>query len=260
MTEPSSGYEETSIGCWTVRRYREVGSTQDVAASLPAWNAVFADSQTAGRGQWKRRFTSDPGGCYLTAVLPFAGGPAQWRGFALAVGWAVVASLRAKSVARMRLRWPNDLMIGDRKVGGILCNQGRPDTLCVGLGLNVTNRPWLEDPGLEPIAGRLADHAPPERLGFPEISRTLLNAIRLAEMTFSRRGLEGLAGTLNECWGQPREVRLELAPGSPGTEVSGRFLGIRPDGDLLLAGADGKASVVRAHQVLRLLELQPVRT
>jgi BirA family biotin operon repressor/biotin-[acetyl-CoA-carboxylase] ligase len=242
------------VGDWTLRRYGTIASTQDAAAALPCWTVVTAEIQTAGRGQWQRRFASDRGGLYLTAVLPFEGGALLWRGFALAVGWTIASHFSTKAIARLRLRWPNDLMIGDRKVGGILITQGKPDTLCVGLGLNVRNRPWLQDPGLEATACRLADFAKEEKLGFGFLSETLLEAMRAAHANFSRSGLGGFVDALNQSWGGAREVRLEMAHGAPSSEVFGRFQGILPNGDLLLENSDGENISVRAHLVSRLCE------
>ena len=247
-------FEEQAAGGWTVRRYGTVPSTQDIAAGLPAWCAAVAECQSAGRGQWQRAFTSDPGGLYLTAVLPFDGDGARWRGFALAVGWAVVGAFREQAIGRLRLRWPNDLMIGDRKVGGVLVSQGKPDTLCVGLGLNVRNRPWEREPGLGEVACRLADFARDEQLGTDLLARTTLGAIRAAYVRFSHGGLSGFVEELNQSWGTAREVRLELAAGAPTPELSGRFRGILPNGDLLLENAAGTRIAVRSHLVRRLHE------
>jgi BirA family transcriptional regulator, biotin operon repressor / biotin---[acetyl-CoA-carboxylase] ligase len=253
-TDAFGEFERASVAGWAVRRYGTIASTQDAAASLPPWSAATAEIQTAGRGQWQRSFTSDRGGLYLTAVLPYDGNAARWRGFALAVGLAVVSNFRAQSVADLRLRWPNDLMVGGRKAGGILVSQAKPDTLCVGLGLNVNNRPWLEDPGLEAACCRLADVAPGHKLDFRQLSQLLLGAIRAAYVGFSLRGLGGIVDRLNECWGGARDVRVERAPESPEPEISGRFVGVLADGDLILADSLGRRTVVRAHLVKRLRE------
>ena len=253
-TCPFGVFTQAVIGGWTLRRFGTIASTQDVAAALPPWTAVAAESQTAGRGQWQRPFTSDRGGFYLTAVLPFDGDALRWRGFALAAGWAIASGFQRRAIACLRLRWPNDLMIGDRKVGGILINQGRPDTLCVGLGLNVTNQPWLQDPGLLSTACRLADFTRAEQLGFDALSEAVLEAVRSAHGSFSQGGLPAIAGALNHCWGEPREVRLEMAHGAPTPEISGLFRGILPGGDLLLEDSAGQRFEVRAHLVKRLRE------
>ena len=137
---------------WSVEHFPVLTTTQLFARNRPAWSVVTADVQTAGRGQRERSFVSDPGGLYLTAVLPFDGDSAGWRGFALAVGSSVRHALGRLGMGDLRLRWPNDLMIGSRKVGGILVEQGQSHTLLVGLGLNVINRPWAKDPALRKVA------------------------------------------------------------------------------------------------------------
>ena len=250
---PGAFGQETIAG-WNVLRFGSVPSTQDIGATLPPWNAAVAELQTAGRGQWKRTFTSDRGGFYMTAVLPFDGDAMLWRGFALAVGWAVVSTFRAQGIAPLRLRWPNDLMIGGRKAGGILVSQGASNTICVGLGFNVRNRPWLREPALESGACRLADFAPAGRLGFETLAPALLDAVRLAYLSFSLRGLGGLADLLNQSWGPARTVRLEMAEGAPASEIRGTFRGILPDGDLLLDDPAGGSFPVKAHLVRRLHE------
>jgi BirA family biotin operon repressor/biotin-[acetyl-CoA-carboxylase] ligase len=253
-TGTSAEFEQVLVSGWVVRRYGAVASTQDVAAQLPGWTAVIAASQAAGRGQWQRSFTSDPGGLYLTAVLPFEGGGASWRGFALVAGLAIATRLGALGIAALRLRWPNDLMIGDRKVGGLLVSQGRRDTLCVGLGLNVHNRPWLLERSLEATACRLADFAREDQLGLDSLTGALLGAIRQANENFQLRGLSGCVDELNQCWGGARDVRLELAEGAPTRELSGLFQGILSNGDLRLQVSSGGSVVVRSHWVKRLEE------
>jgi BirA family biotin operon repressor/biotin-[acetyl-CoA-carboxylase] ligase len=235
---------------WTVRSQPTVPSTQALARGCPAWTAIVARAQTAGCGQAARSFVSDEGGLYLTAVLPFSGDASGTRGFALAVGWAVRETLRRVGVRRLRLRWPNDLMVGPRKVGGILVEQDGRDTLLVGLGLNVTNRPWLVDPALGAVAGRLADAVEggvlPERERLVEL---ILRAIRVA------RRLAGFAPVLNRCWGRPRGVELDPVTGVVLPASAGRFHGIDEDGRVLLWTGAAGLTAIPAHQIGRLREV-----
>ena len=241
---------------WTIEHQDSVGSTQTLARGRPAWSAVVAGEQTAGRGQATRSFTSDPGGLYVTAVLPYAGDPLETRGFALAVGWALRESLQRMGVKDLRLRWPNDLMIGPRKVGGILVEQGGPDTLLVGVGLNVTNRPWLAEPALQAIAGRLADAAVDRPLPeMEELATEVLQAIRMAHETFARDRLEGFAARLNDCWGPVNEVVLEPAGGVQRASVQVWFRGIDHDGRVLVRFPEGKTVAIPAHEIGRLREV-----
>jgi BirA family biotin operon repressor/biotin-[acetyl-CoA-carboxylase] ligase len=240
---------------WVVTHHVAVPTTQALARDLPAWSAVWADEQTAGRGQAERTFVSDPGGLYLTAVLPYAGDAFAARGFALAVGWAVRMALCRVGIRQLRLRWPNDLLVGAAKVGGILVEQGGPHTLLVGLGLNVTNCPWVTDPALQGMAGRLADAGSgqplPER---SELVQRLLRAIRLAHREFERRRLAGFAVLLDRCWDGSREVILEPARGVTLAVSRGWFAGIDVVGAVRLRTDAGMEVAVPAHHIQRLRE------
>lgn len=241
---------------WAVEHFPVVVTTQSIARARPAWSAVTADEQTAGRGQRERSFVSDPGGLYLTAVLPYAGDPLAARGFALAVGWAVRATLVRAGVTDVRLRWPNDLMVGTRKVGGILVEQAEKDTLLVGVGLNHSNQPWRADPGLREIAARLIDVPGGDRLpGRAELMAQLLRAIGLAHWLFARKRLAGFVPILNRCWGGSRRIRLELVARDGPSALEGLFMGIGADGGLLLKTDDGAQITVPEHHVCRLREV-----
>ena len=243
---------------WSVEHFPVVVTTQSLARSRPAWSAVTADEQTAGRGQRERSFVSDPGGLYLTAVLPYGGDPLAARGFALAVGWAVRATLSRAGVTDVRLRWPNDLMVGTRKVGGILVEQATPDTLLVGVGLNYSNQPWIADPALREIAARLVDAPGGDALpNCTELAARLLRAIRLAHWIFARKRLAGFVPILNRCWGGSRRVRLELVTRSGPTALEGLFLGIGSAGELLLHTDEGVQITVPEHHISRLREIGP---
>ena len=245
-----------SVAEWQVWSLPEVDSTQRVAAELPAWSAVLAAHQTGGRGQRERKFTSDPGGLYLTAIVPFDGDAAGWRGFALAIGRALLNTLTGMGIEDLRLRWPNDLMIGSRKVGGILVEQGGPRTLLVGIGLNITNRPWLMDPALRYVAGRLLDHTDRALTGPEQLLEPLLVAIRRAHEEFARQRLAGMAAELNLCWGVRRHVWLEAAGEVDLPEAEGAFAGIDDDGRVLLARPDGSIVSVPEHHIQRLVEVE----
>ena len=246
----------TGAPAWVLFHHAQVESTQALARSLPAWSAVWADEQSAGRGQAERSFVSDPGGVYLTAVLPYDGDALAARGFALAVGWALCAALRRAGVTQVRLRWPNDLMVGLAKVGGILVEQGGPNTVLVGVGLNVTNRPWMSDPALYGQAGRLADYVAAP--GLPEralLVTALLRAIRLAQRMFGRRRLAGLVPLLTRCWGEPRKVVLEPAGGVTLAVRGGVFQGLDSLGAVRVRTAHGDEARVPPHHIHRLREV-----
>jgi len=189
-------------------------------------------------------------------VLPYSGDPLAMRGFALAVGWAVREELGKLGVRGLRLKWPNDLMIGRAKVGGILIEQGTHVTVLVGIGLNVRNHPWRNAPELAGIAGTLSEAAEGERSALPvkdEIVRALLRGIERAHLEFGRRGLAGMVNQLNDCWAGARIVEVSLVNGRPA--VRGVFLGIDEGGALHLLVKPGTSVVIPAHHVDRLREI-----
>ncbi|MEW5772058.1 MAG: biotin--[acetyl-CoA-carboxylase] ligase [Thermodesulfobacteriota bacterium] len=111
------------------------------AGRLPEWGAVLAVRQTAGRGQLRRAWRSFPGNLHAAWAWP-----APPPGFAdltpLAAGLLVAEALEQLGV-RLSIKWPNDLLLDDRKVGGILVEERQGRTL-VGLGLNLTSAPPAE--------------------------------------------------------------------------------------------------------------------
>ncbi|HLQ62947.1 MAG TPA: biotin--[acetyl-CoA-carboxylase] ligase [Candidatus Acidoferrales bacterium] len=108
-----------------------VTSTQEVARGLPLGSVVVADHQTAGRGRGDRVWETPPG----TALLASFVVPPQPL-LSLACGVAAAEACGA----RVRLKWPNDLLLGGRKVGGILVEAG-PRKAVVGIGINLSWAP-----------------------------------------------------------------------------------------------------------------------
>ncbi len=130
----------------------ELGSTQDRAVAraregAPAGTRVVARTQTSGRGRATRRWSSPPGGLYLSEIVT---PPAEARSlFALAIGATLAEGLTDRYGIPLRLKWPNDLLVpgpgGARKLAGILVDLVPSPTLgtaaVVGLGVNVANDP-----------------------------------------------------------------------------------------------------------------------
>jgi BirA family biotin operon repressor/biotin-[acetyl-CoA-carboxylase] ligase len=125
---------------------RKTGSTNDVVMQRlrerPQSGLIcLAEQQTAGRGRRGRSWVSPPGcNFYGSLSWTFAEGFAAVEGLSLAVGVAVAEALERLGAAGLGLKWPNDLMLGDRKLGGVLLEMqgeaGGPCHLVVGVGIN----------------------------------------------------------------------------------------------------------------------------
>jgi BirA family biotin operon repressor/biotin-[acetyl-CoA-carboxylase] ligase len=213
---------------WTLHEADTLASTNDYARDLAPWHAIRARTQTGARGRHGRRWSSDEGGLWLSIVLPLDPPDRGWSAFPLAAGLAVVSTLRGLGLRQARLRWPNDVLIGPKKICGILMEKFAPDRVVVGLGLNVTNNP-AADPELAAIATSLATElpAPPST---DHLYEEILIALRVLHGRVAEEGFATLADEINNHWGGTREVELHLA----GETIRAPFLGIDPRGDLLL--------------------------
>lgn len=214
---------------WTLHEADTLASTNDHARDLPPWHAIRAKTQTGARGRHGRRWSSGEGGLWVSVVLPLDPPDRGWSAFPLAAGLAVVSTLRGLGLTQARLRWPNDVLIGPKKICGILMEKFAPDRVVVGLGLNMTNNPAAQDPELAPIATSLANELPIAPL-LEDTYAEILIALRILHGRVAEEGFAALADDINRHWGGTREVELHLA----NEVIRGPFLGIDSRGDLLL--------------------------
>jgi len=130
-----------------VRHYERLGSTNDEAQRLAAEGAphgtvVHTDEQTAGRGRLSRRWLSPPGNLYLSIVLRPDVAPARVAEIGFLAALAVADSVDALLPRQLRatLKWPNDVLVSDGKIAGILAEQAG-DAVILGIGLDVLQAP-----------------------------------------------------------------------------------------------------------------------
>jgi BirA family biotin operon repressor/biotin-[acetyl-CoA-carboxylase] ligase len=136
----------TELGLRSVVAFSITGSTLDVAHELAMagpsdGTLVVADAQSAGRGRLGRAWQSEAGaGVWLTLVEQPPASPAL-DVLSLRIGLALAPALEAFAGAAIRLKWPNDLYVRDRKLAGILVEarwrDGAPEWVAIGVGINV---------------------------------------------------------------------------------------------------------------------------
>ena len=177
-------------------RLDSVPSTQEVARGLPIGSIVVADHQSAGRGRLERRWEAPPGTALLASfVLP------RHPLLSLAAGIAA-AEACGDGVG---LKWPNDLMVGGRKAGGILVEVTQEKAIA-GIGINLTAAPpgaatvdQPRDELLERVRERLThwSAAQPSRVlaRWRQLSVTLGREVRVE---LSGRFLEGVAEDIDD--------------------------------------------------------------
>jgi len=235
---------------WAVHCVEEVTSTNDLCRALPEWNAVLAIRQTAGRGRTGKSWVSDAGGLWMSMVIPADGPRSRWEPLPLVMGWTLLGVLRQLGVKELRLRWPNDVMVGNRKLAGLLVERFNDATAVIGLGINITNQPEQSSPELVGQSTRLKEllpHTPkPESL-----ADAVLVATRRMQEKMAKQGFTAFVDEINAAWGDPRKVACELKDHTR----QGTFCGIDQDGNLLMQDESGSTSALSAIEVRIMKEL-----
>ncbi len=134
--------------------YHTIDSTNSEAARLVAASAitlpvlVTADVQTAGRGRNGRTWQSPKGGAWLSVIWPVTKPVEHYAAVPLVAGLATLRTIRriidkyqCSHIPQTQIKWPNDVLLDDRKVAGILCETAftrhRISSLVIGVGINV---------------------------------------------------------------------------------------------------------------------------
>lgn len=229
----------------TVHRLTRVSSTLDViheyaARGAPHGTAVVAEEQEQGRGTRGRLWHSPLGGFWYS-ILYRGGKEEAVEPLSLRIGITVARTLETLLPGKLvGLKWPNDLMLENRKLGGVLCEarwQGESlGWIAVGLGLNVANP---IPPALDESAISLASVAPalrPESLVSP--------------LTAALRRLDGAEPLLTDDEMDAFGRRDWLFGRRLSEPVAGVARGITKEGMLLVESPEGSIKPVRAGHVL----------
>lgn len=229
---------------WRLRIHESLSSTSDLLKQLaeagePEGLAVLARRQSGGRGRDGRPWESPVGNLYFSLLLR-PGGPARDAG-----KWALLAALVmaeglapfSANPAELRLKWPNDVLLGEAKLAGVLCESaatpdGGLDWLIMGIGANLAAPPELPDrstAGLGPI--------PPE-----QVAASMLVALERLRQLWRAEGFDAVRAA----WmarGPALQAPLTLRGGR-----SGHYAGLAEDGSLLLA-SEGRVQAVTTGEV-----------
>jgi len=225
---------------WTLVALDTVGSTNDEAAHLadagaPEGTVVWSREQTGGRGRRGRHWASPVGNLYTSTILrPDC--PAQ-RAAELGFAAALAVADIVPAGREVRVKWPNDVLVGSGKIAGILLESaigqtGQVQHVVAGIGVNVGFAPQLPEMRYPGSALGGSVEAALEKL-------TAALAARLAE--WRREGFETVrAAWLAKAGPLGAEVDVKLGEGL----VRGRFAGLDREGALLLDTATGPRKIV----------------
>ncbi len=168
-----------------IRIFKEVDSTNNeakrmLASGFAGTALIAAESQTMGRGRRGKSFYSPAGsGLYLTLILQGEEITGEVSMLTIVTACAVLRALQRKTEVPVRLKWVNDLFVGDKKAGGILSEattdleSGKTEAVVIGIGINLTETAFPKE--LESVAVSLSADVSRNAL-IAEIARELLAA------------------------------------------------------------------------------------
>jgi BirA family biotin operon repressor/biotin-[acetyl-CoA-carboxylase] ligase len=235
---------------WHITKRQETSSTQDLAiaaahANAPTRSAFIAARQTAGRGRDGREWRAPEGNLNFSALLrpgPVMPVPAQWSLMAGIALHEAVATFLPDGAALM-LKWPNDLLLSEAKLAGILVDSaltpaGRLDWVVIGMGVNLAEAPSLPDRATTCLSAHGARVTPDELAG----------GVMAALDRWAGADLPAIcAGWLARAHKPGTSLRVHQG----GQVVEGVFEGLGEDGSLRLRGhapvSSGEVFLEGAH-------------
>ncbi|HEV8296065.1 MAG TPA: biotin--[acetyl-CoA-carboxylase] ligase [Acidimicrobiales bacterium] len=236
MTDPGA-----NSAPFRIEYVAETGSTNaDVlaraSAGEPAGLVLVADHQTAGRGRLDRRWQAPPGASLLMSVLFRPRGPAGlWHRCLTAVAVAACDACASFGVVA-RIKWPNDLVVGDDKLAGILAETDGKGAVIVGLGCNIDWPRAGEYPGATSFVACGATVRRDAVLR-ATLDRVEVDAPDLHDRYVARSATIGT------------DVRVEL-PG--GDSVEGRAVDVDDGGRLVVLDRDNRRAAYSVGDVIHL--------
>jgi len=201
---------------------------------------VVALRQEGGRGRHGRPWESVEGNFFGSTIVQIGPNDPPAPSLALAAGLALIEAVEvAAPDAPLSLKWPNDLMLGDAKLAGILLERSG-DRVVAGFGVNLAAAP--------PISGRKTAALKPIHEIAPRAFAPLL-ASKFSQLLSVWRAADPAA--FAQAWlarAHPIGATLEVHSG-PGERVTGTFDGIEVDGAMRLRRSDGMIDIIRAGDV-----------
>jgi BirA family biotin operon repressor/biotin-[acetyl-CoA-carboxylase] ligase len=229
--------------------YASIDSTMRAAAGLETGSVVLAEEQTAGQGRLGRAWHSETGtGIYCSLVLR------PMPALTLALGLAVQSAVFEAAGLMCDIRWPNDLLLGGKKVAGILVHGADGKAIC-GIGINVGHAAF--PPELETVATSLSLELGDARVGQTPWSAAdapvgLRHTIILIALLTSIDRFAALDKdeilrlfTQSSSYAFGRRVKVEQPDGA----IEGTTAGLDPSGFLIVRKDDGTDTLVLAGGV-----------
>ncbi len=251
--------ETTRTKLESLELFGDIASTNTYLMSQPAPSAghcrvAIADHQTSGRGRHNRRWQSNPGdGLYLSLAYTFTNELEHLPALTLALGVGIIGALQGLGVTGVRLKWPNDIVALDGKLGGILTEvqPGRGDnvTVVAGIGINIFLRDHVDFGAESGWAVRATDlNSIVDELPTHEsLAGTVIENLYATLSGFEVSGLDGFRDNWRQHdWLLGKDIIVDTAD----EQVRGIAAGVDVDGALVGDTPDGPTRVISGSIVL----------
>ena len=225
---------------WVYYLFDEVGSTNDVikdyCGESGKYVAVVAESQTLGRGRLGRNWKSPKGNLFFSLAFEYELQRAGELAFAASLS-LLQAVKKIAPFADIRLKWPNDVLLNNAKMSGILLEKGPEKYMIIGIGVNVAASPEIDNAVYKITS-----------LDDAGIKITALKILRLFMESFSQNlsllQTNGFA-VLREKWLEnAKNLGKEITVRQSGKEEKGIFAGIDENAALLLKTPAGTKRIL----------------
>ncbi len=200
---------------------------------------VVTEWQTGGRGRRGRTWLAPPGaGVQFSLLWRFGRSMAELSGLSLAVGVLLVQALRSMGLSHAMVKWPNDILLDEAKLAGVLIEIGGemlgPTAAVIGVGLNVRNPPGLSESIGQPVADLGSLHGGASRTA---TLLALLESLDDGLARFDAQGFSAFRESWHACHAHQGQ-RVVLTDGQGG-RTEGVALGVDEQGALLLEARQG---------------------
>ncbi len=233
-------------------RLDETVSTNDVALEMarqgePEGIVVTACSQTRGKGRLGRTWWDRPGESAILSILLRPPTQSVEHGhLAFVSGMAVARCMEDESCSGIALKWPNDVLVGDRKIAGILVEMENGAAV-VGIGVNVNQSDF--PPDIAQSATSILIQTGQQR-DVISLSERIADHVLANYETYLALGFEEiLAGWRKYMWGLGKRVVVHTG----GQAFAGEITGVHSSGALMLSGQDGAEHTIHAADSIRLV-------
>jgi len=224
---------------------KSVDSTNEEVKRLaskgePGGTIVAAEKQTAGKGRFGRSWNSDDGGLFFSVLLRPELPPGDISSITLAAGFAVCLAVREYTKTDARIKWPNDVIIGKKKICGILtemtAQSDRIDHVAIGIGINVNNSYFPDEISDKATSLFIETGTRINRNEFFGVVIKYLDAI--LKNFFISLSVDDMKLFKELCATVGREVTVKRVTG----DVHGKAVDITPSGELIVY--DGYKNIV----------------